>query len=32
MGGDVLYDFNLRAERRHETAVDATHPGLSRIL
>lgn len=32
MGGDVLYDINLRAERRHETAVDATHPGLSRIL
>lgn len=32
MGGDVLYDFDLRAERKHDRASGATGPGLSRIL
>jgi hypothetical protein len=32
MGGDILYDFDLRAGRKQAGSRDDPHPGLSRIL
>lgn len=32
MGDDVLFDFDLRAERKPHRDSDATRPGVSRIL
>jgi len=32
MGGDILYDFDLRADRKQANGRDNPHPGLSRIV